>query len=192
MYLPLYHRRLRTMTAADDDHAIPSLLTLIGLPTISMSLDPTYASSAKSRDSAMKMLRQCARSQPDCFCEFERQVSAIVCGELPDWKIWRVDFYVHKLRLYYVDKDPSSVRYACMSGVDYESAGFFRSCAYAELVSPTSIGLIFDIPELKWQIDCQMTCSSPTGAHSIRLEEHQDDHAAGGVQQNIPRLVLPD
>lgn len=186
MYKPIGERCLRVMTAADSEQ-IPSLDIIRKLPLVQMSLSAA-CSSERIRDSALEILRQSAIAQPKGPPEFERLLPAIITGENPNWQPWRVDFYLARLKLYFVDLSIRDPRYYVMSGTSVDSVGHFRSCGYAYLVSPRTIGLDFKIPELDWKISYEMSSSSPEGSHTARLTETYRGDTSGSFNYSVPSL----
>ncbi len=186
MYAPIYERCLRVMTAASGEQ-IPSLDIIRDLPIVQMSLSET-CSSERIRDSALGILREPAVAQPKGPQEFERQLPAIITGANPNWQLWRVDFYLDHLKLYFVDISVRDPRYYMMSGTSVDSTGHFRSCGYAYLISPKTIGLDFRIPELEWEINYEMSNSAPEGSHTVRLTETYQGASSGGFSYSVPSV----
>ncbi len=202
MYKPLSEQCLRVMTAANSER-IPSLDVIRKLPTIQMSLSPMYCTTEKSRENAEAVLRDCTIAPSEevnrvlCECtvaepkgvpSFGYQLPDVITGRNPDWALWRVDFYVGRLKLYYVYAASCDERYYRAGGTEFGSIGHFRSCAYAYLISPASLGLNFDIPELNWHIDYAMSCSSKKGAHSVRFTETLHGAPTGNFDWHVPSL----
>lgn len=192
MYRSLSERCLRVMTAADSEQ-IPSLDVIRKLPVIQMSLSET-CSSERVRNSALEILRQSAVAQPKGLPDFERQLPAIITRENTNWQLWRVDFYIARLKLYFVDVSVRDQRYYVMSGTSVDSVGHFRSCGYAYLISPATIGLDFEIPKLEWAINYEMSSSSPEGSHTVRFTETYQGKSSGGFSYSVPSVkpFVPD
>lgn len=186
MYQQFSDQRLRVMTGADSLQ-IPTLDIVRKLPTITMRLSEQYRAE-KIHQNALNVLRRSAKAPSTGFVGFERQLTEIITGESSAWRLWRVDFYVARLKLYYVATDLDDDLYYRSGGISLDSPGHFRSCAYAYLLSPVSIGLDFDLPELNWQINCEMTSSAPTGSHTIRLSESLGGESTGWFTYNVPRI----
>lgn len=187
MYAPIYERCLRVMTAASGDQ-IPSLDVIRKLPIVQMSLSET-CSSERIRDSALGILRESAVAEPRCQSDFERQLPRIITGEHSDWQLWRVDFYLDHLKLYYVNAGiKGDSRYYMVSGTSFGSAGHFRNSGYAYLISPKTIGLDFKIPELNWEINYEMSNSAPEGSHTARLTETYQGISSGGFNYSVPSI----
>lgn len=191
MYQPFSEQCIRVMTAAKDNKRLPPLDAIRDLPAIKMSIAESHSTSEKLQQGALEVLRRSAFPLRRGFIGFERQVPDVVTGQNQDWYLWRVDFHIARLRLYYADmklKDPSCRLY----GTSPDSVDHFRSCVYAYLISPASIGLDFTIPELDWRINCEMVSSSPTGAHSIVLAEYLNGERVGHYSLNassVPDFV---
>lgn len=188
MYTPMSERRLCVMTAADSEQ-IPSLDVIMNLPVVQMSLSETYCSSERNRQNATEALRQSAVAKPRIARDFERDCPAIVVGDNQNWQLWRVDFYLARLKLYYVrqgiKKDP---HYYVTGGSDIESVGHFRNCGYAYIVSPSALGLNFVIPELEWEVSYEMSSSGPEGSHSIRFVEKFKGETVSDFSGNMPSI----
>lgn len=192
MYRPLSERCLRVMTAADGER-VPSLDVIRKLPVVQMSLSET-CSSERVRDSALEILRKSAVVQPKGPIDFERQLPAIITRENTNWQLWRVDFYIARLKLYFVDKSLKDGFAYLTGGTAIDSVGHFRSCGYAYLVSPGTIGLDFRIPELGWVINYEMNNSSLEGSHTVRFTETYQGKSSGGFSYSVSSVepFVPD
>lgn len=186
MYQPFSDQRLRVMTAADG-LGIPSLDTVRRLPTIRMDLVEQYKAE-KIRANALEILRNSAKAPTKGFMGFERQLPDVITGQNQDWRLWRVDFYVAYLKLYYVEAAAQPEAYYRTGGTSPDSVGHFRSCAYAYLISPTTIGLDFELSEMDWRISYEMTSSSPTGAHTVKLTESFGGEPAGSFTYSVQHV----
>jgi len=187
VYSPIADQRLRVMTAAEGCQ-IPTLDVVRQLPIIQMSLAEIYRSSEKSRASAHDVLRESAIPQPKCCPDFGRKLPKIITGEDESWQLWRVDFYVARLQLYYIESAVRSEGYHLTGGTALDSIGHFRSCAAAYLVSPVALGLNFDLPELDWHISYDMNCSSKNGSHSVRFVETFGGAPSGNFDYSVPSV----
>lgn len=190
MYTPLSEQCLRIMTAADGNQ-IPTLDVVRRLPKIEMSLSELYRTNDKSCKNAHEILRRSVMAKPKGFIGFEHQLPDVITGQNQDWHLWRVDFYVGRLKLYYVEAAICGSDSPLTGGSALDSIGHFRSCAYAYLVSPAAIGLEFEIcgpDQPSWRIRYEMSCSSPTGSHSVRLIETFDGAPAGDFSYSVPAL----
>lgn len=122
MYSLIADQRLRVMTAAEGCQT-PTLDVVRQLPIIQMSLAEIYRSSEKSRASAHDVLRESAIPQPKCCPDFGRKLPKIITGEDESWQLWRVDFYVARLQLYYIESAVRSEGYHLTGGTALDSIG---------------------------------------------------------------------
>lgn len=186
MYQPFSEQRLRVMTAAKSPN-IPPLDVIRELPAIEMRIAESHSTSEKLRQGTIDVLRRSAFPLKKGFIGFERQVPDVVAGQNQEWYLWRVDFYIARLRLYYADmklRQPDCRLYSTSP----DSVDHFRSCVYAYIISPQSVGLDFVIPELDWSINCEMASSSPTGAHSVILTEYLKSERVGHISCDVPSV----
>lgn len=188
MYTSVSDQCLRVMTAAESER-IPSLDVIQKLPTIQMGFAKAYRASGKKRANALEILRRSAVVEPRSGSyEFERQLPAIITGENPDWKPWRVDFYPARLKIYFVNKSYQDPRYIATGGTSIDSTGHFRSCGYAYLIAPKSVGLSFVIAELDWRIWWKLTGAVPESPHIVHFSEVHNGVLTDDLTRRLPKL----
>lgn len=185
MYQPLSNQLLRVMTGADESR-IPSLATILRLPAIHMRLAEQY-NRGSIRTNALKILQNSALPSMRSDVGFKRDLPDVITGQNQNWRLWRVDFYVTRLQLYYVDTALNNDTRCHPDASPTEPAGP-RGCGCAFLVSPTSIGMDFEAPDMNWQINCEMSSSSPTGSHTIKLSEAKDGELIGAFTYTVPSV----
>lgn len=185
MYQPLSNQLLRVMTGAEERQT-PSLDAILRLPAIQMRLAEQY-NRGGIRTNALKILQNSALPSARSRVGFERDLPDIVTGQNQNWRLWRVDFYVTRLQLYYVD---TALGNDARRHSSDPSAGLIdpSRCGCAFLVSPTSIGIDFEAPDMNWHINCEMSSSSPTGSHTIKLSEAKDGELIGAFTYTVPRV----
>lgn len=181
MYQQFSEKCLHVMTAADDLE-IPPLDIVHRLPTVRMDLIEQYKAE-KTHASALRVLRHSARTPATAPVDFEQQLPDVVTGQNQDWRLWRVDFYVARLKLYYVKT--STYPKPQTGDAPFAPANRSHSYACAYLLSPVSIGLEFSLPEMDWCISYEMNSSSPTGCHTVKLTESIGGKPTGGFTYNI-------